>query len=118
MFIEYILIFKYLFFCFFVSILLVLISTFFVYQIPNFEKVSVYECGFSPFSDSRSKFEVKFYIIAILFIVFDLEIVFLFPWVVIFETINYISFFSMFLFLFILLIGFFYEWIKGALEWE
>jgi NADH-quinone oxidoreductase subunit A len=79
MFVEYILLFKYFFLCVFVSVLLFLISFLIVYQKPNPEKISIYECGFSPFSDSRGKFEVRFYIIAILFIIFDLEIVFLFP---------------------------------------
>lgn len=79
MFIEYILIFKYIFFCFFVSCLLLSISYFLVFQNPNFEKLSVYECGFSPFDDSRGRFEIRFYIVAILFLIFDLEIVFLFP---------------------------------------
>jgi len=118
MFLEYILIFKYLFLCLFISLLLFFISFFIVYQTPNQEKVSIYECGFSPFSDSRNKFEVKFYVISILFIVFDLEIVFLFPWVIILNNLNFFGFFSMFIFLFILLIGFIYEWFRGALNWN
>jgi len=101
-----------------VSLLLFFISFIFVYQSPNQEKLSVYECGFSPFSDSRNKFEVKFYIISILFIIFDLEIVFLFPWVIVLNNLGFLGFFSIILFLFILLIGFIYEWFRGALNWN
>lgn len=79
MFAEYILIFKYVFFCFLLSSLLFFVSFILVFQSPNAEKISVYECGFSPFGDSRSRFEIRFYIVAILFMIFDLEIVFLFP---------------------------------------
>ena len=79
MFLEYFILFKYLFICLLISFLLFFISLILVYQMPNPEKISVYECGFSPFSDTRTKFEVRFYIVAILFIIFDLEIVFLFP---------------------------------------
>ena len=82
------------------------------------EKVSTYECGFEPFQDSRSKFEVKFYLVAILFIIFDLEIIFLFPWAVAFSEIGLFGFLSMMFFLFVLTIGFIYEWMKGALDWS
>ena len=118
MFVEYVLIFKYLIFCFLVSLLLLSISFFLVYQNSNYEKISIYECGFSPFGDSRNKFEIRFYVVAILFMIFDLEIIFLFPWIVSFYFISYVSFFSMIIFLFILFIGFFYELLKGALNWE
>lgn len=118
MFLEYILIIKYFFLCLILALLLFFVSFFFVIQLPNVEKISIYECGFNPFNDSRSKFEVKFYIVAILFMIFDLEIVFLFPWVLIFNNLLYFSFFSMFIFLFILIIGFIYEWKKGALNWD
>ena len=81
----------------------------------DLEKLSAYECGFDPFGDARHTFNVKFYLVAILFIIFDLEIVFLFPWAV---TVNsYHSFYSMMLFLIILTIGFIYEWRRGALDW-
>jgi NADH:ubiquinone oxidoreductase subunit 3 (subunit A) len=76
---EYLLLLYYLIFCFFLALILFLVSYLFVYQTSNFEKISVYECGFSPFGDSRSRFEVRFYIVAILFMIFDLEIIFLFP---------------------------------------
>ena len=82
------------------------------------DKNSTYECGFDPFDDSRSRFEVKFYLVDILFIIFDLEIAFLFPWAITLGNIGLFGFFSMMLFLFILTIGFIYEWKKGALDWE
>lgn len=118
MFIEYILIFKYFFICFLISVILFGVSFLFIIQLPNVEKVSIYECGFSPFNDSRNKFEVRFYIVAILFIIFDIEIIFLFPWVILLDNLTYIGFFSMISFLIILIIGFYYEWVKGALDWE
>lgn len=82
------------------------------------EKVSTYECGFEPFQDSRTKFEVKFYLVAILFIIFDLEIIFLFPWAVAFDQVGLFGFLSMMFFLLVLTIGFAYEWTKGALDWS
>lgn len=82
------------------------------------EKLSAYECGFDPFDDARSTFDVRFYLVAILFIIFDLEVVFLFPWCVAISGLPLFAFWSMFVFLFILTIGFVYEWKKGALEWE
>ena len=85
---------------------------------PDPEKLSAYECGFEPFSDSRMEFDVRFYLVAILFIIFDLEIAFLFPWAISLGKIGSLGFFSMMIFLFILAIGFIYEWKKGALDWE
>ena len=85
---------------------------------PDPEKLSAYECGFEPFNDSRMEFDIRFYLVAILFIIFDLEIAFLFPWAITLGNIGYDGFFSMMLFLFILTIGFIYEWKKGALDWE
>ena len=85
---------------------------------PDPEKLSAYECGFEPFSDSRMDFDVRFYLVAILFIIFDLEIAFLFPWAISLGTIGIFGFVSMMIFLFILTIGFIYEWKKGALDWE
>ena len=87
-------------------------------QNPDPEKVSAYECGFEAFSDSRSKFDVRFYLVAILFIIFDLEVAFLFPWAVSLGGIGVLGFWSMMIFLGILTVGFVYEWKKGALEWE
>ena len=85
---------------------------------PDPEKLSAYECGFEPFSDSRMEFDIRFYLVAILFIIFDLEIAFLFPWAITLGNIGLFGFLSMMLFLFILTIGFIYEWKKGALDWE
>ena len=85
---------------------------------PDPEKLSAYECGFEPFDDSRMEFDVRFYLVAILFIIFDLEIAFLFPWAISLGNIGLLGFCSMMIFLFILTVGFVYEWKKGALDWE
>ena len=85
---------------------------------PDPEQLSAYECGFEPFNDSRMEFDVRFYLVAILFIIFDLEIAFLFPWAISLGEIGLYGFCSMMLFLFILTVGFIYEWKKGALDWE
>jgi NADH-quinone oxidoreductase subunit A len=85
---------------------------------PDPEKLSPYECGFEPFEDERMKFDVRYYLVAILFILFDLEIAFLFPWAVVINEIGLAGFVAMMLFLGILVVGFIYEWMKGALEWE
>ena len=85
---------------------------------PDPEKLSPYECGFEAFEDARMKFDVRYYLVAILFILFDLEIAFLFPWAVVVNEIGFAGFLSMMVFLGILVVGFVYEWKKGALEWE
>lgn len=85
---------------------------------PDSEKLSPYECGFEAFEDARMKFDVRYYLIAILFILFDLEIAFLFPWAVVLEEIGLFGYLAMVIFLSILVVGFIYEWKKGALEWE
>ncbi len=85
---------------------------------PDPEKLSAYECGFEPFNDSRMEFDVRFYLVAILFIIFDLEIAFLFPWAISLGKIGIFGFVSMMIFLSILTVGFIYEWKKGALDWE
>jgi len=87
-------------------------------HLPNPEKLSPYECGFEAFEDARMKFDVRYYLIAILFILFDLEIAFLFPWAVTLNEIGSLGFWSMMIFLALLVVGFLYEWKKGALEWE
>jgi NADH-quinone oxidoreductase subunit A len=87
-------------------------------QRPDAEKLSPYECGFEAFEDSRVRFDVRYYLVAILFIIFDLEIAFLFPWAVVLDTIGLFGLLAMGMFLGILVIGFIYEWKKGALEWE
>lgn len=85
---------------------------------PDAEKLSPYECGFEAFDDARSRFDIRFYLVAILFIIFDLEVAFLFPWAVVLKEIGVFGFWSMMAFLGLLTIGFIYEWKKGALEWE
>jgi NADH-quinone oxidoreductase subunit A len=87
-------------------------------QDPNSEKLSPYECGFEPFADARVRFDVRYYLVAILFIIFDLEVAFLFPWAVSLGDIGLFGFWSMIVFLAVLTVGFAYEWRKGALEWE
>ena len=99
--------------------LALLIAPFIVaYQQPDPEKLSAYECGFNAFDDARMKFDVRFYLVAILFIIFDLEVAFLFPWAVVSRDIGVYGFWSMMVFLGVLTIGFIYEWKKGALEWD
>ena len=87
-------------------------------QNPDSEKLSPYECGFEAFEDARMKFDVRYYLVAILFILFDLEIAFLFPWAIVLQDIGWFGLISMLIFLGILVVGFIYEWKKGALEWE
>ncbi|MGD1880164.1 MAG: NADH-quinone oxidoreductase subunit A [Kiloniellaceae bacterium] len=100
------------------SVVIVAASYIVARQRPDSEKVSAYECGFEAFDDARSRFDVRFYLVAILFIIFDLEVAFLFPWAVALGDIGVFGFWSMIIFLGILTIGFVYEWKKGALEWE
>jgi NADH-quinone oxidoreductase subunit A len=88
------------------------------YKNPDPEKLSAYECGFNAFDDARMKFDVRFYLVAILFIIFDLEVAFLFPWAITFGDLGAFGFWSMMLFLAVLTVGFIYEWRKGALEWD
>ncbi|BAT60224.1 NAD(P)H-quinone oxidoreductase subunit 3 [Variibacter gotjawalensis] len=88
------------------------------YKSPDPEKLSAYECGFNAFDDARMKFDVRFYLVAILFIIFDLEVAFLFPWAIVFGELGAYGFWSMMVFLAVLTIGFAYEWRKGALEWD
>jgi NADH-quinone oxidoreductase subunit A len=88
------------------------------YRNPDPEKLSAYECGFNAFDDARMKFDIRFYLVAILFIIFDLEVAFLFPWAVAFKEVGLFGFWSMMVFLGVLTIGFIYEWKKGALEWD
>ena len=100
------------------SILMVAASLIIARQKPDAEKLSAYECGFEAFDDARRKFDVRFYLVAILFIIFDLEVAFLFPWAVSLGEIGMFGFWSMVAFLGVLTVGFVYEWKKGALEWE
>lgn len=101
-----------------VSAAMILGSLLFGKQNPDPEKNSAYECGFDAFSDARNKFDVRFYLVCLLFIIFDLEIAFLFPWAISLGEIGMFGFWSMMVFLGILTVGFIYEWNKGALEWE
>ena len=87
------------------------------YKAPDSEKLSAYECGFNAFDDARMKFDIRFYLVSILFIIFDLEVAFLFPWAVSFQNLSDVAFWGMMLFLGVLTVGFAYEWKKGALEW-
>nr|YP_009441356.1 NADH dehydrogenase subunit 3 [Lympha mucosa]ATN23365.1 NADH dehydrogenase subunit 3 [Lympha mucosa] len=118
LFFEYSIILLFLIFATFISILIFLLSYFLIFQKANQEKVSAYECGFNPFDDARATFDVRFYLIAILFLIFDLEISFLFPWSIVLGNLSYFGFWNMLIFLIILTVGFVYEWCKGALEWE
>jgi len=99
--------------------LLLLVAPFVVaYRQPDPEKLSAYECGFNAFDDARMKFDVRFYLVAIIFIIFDLEVAFLFPWAITFGQLGALGFWSMMVFLAVLTVGFIYEWKKGALEWD
>lgn len=100
------------------ALLFVGLSYFVVFQEVDIEKVSAYECGFQPFEDARQKFDIRFYLVAILFLIFDLEIMFLFPWSIALYTIDFFGYWSMIYFLLVLTVGFVYEWQKGALEWD
>ena len=100
------------------GLILILAAAIVAVRHPDPEKVSAYECGFNAFDDARMKFDVRFYLVSILFIIFDLEVAFLFPWAVAFKDISMVGFWSMMVFLGVLTVGFAYEWKKGALEWE
>lgn len=101
-----------------ISLIMVIASWIVGRQAPDSEKLSSYECGFEPFEDARLRFDVRFYLVAILFIIFDLEVAFLFPWAIALGNIGMFGFWSMIVFLTVLTVGFVYEWKKGALEWE
>ncbi len=102
-----------------VIVLALMVAPFLVaFKSPDPEKLSAYECGFNAFDDARMKFDVRFYLVAILFIIFDLEVAFLFPWAITFGGLGWYGFWSMMIFLAVLTVGFIYEWKKGALEWD
>ena len=115
---DYLSIVIFLFIAFGLSVSFIALNFIFSPKKPDPEKLSAYECGFEPFDDSRMEFDVRFYLVAILFIIFDLEIAFLFPWAISLGNIGVLGFCSMMIFLFILTVGFVYEWKKGALDWE
>ena len=115
---EYLSILIFLFIALFLSIGFIIANFLASPSNPDPEKLSAYECGFEPFEDARMQFDIRYYLVAILFILFDLEIAFLFPWAVAFKDLDYFGLVSMMIFLGILVIGFLYEWAKGALDWE
>tara|TARA_B100000315_G_scaffold258690_1_gene311705 strand:+ start:548 stop:916 length:369 start_codon:yes stop_codon:yes gene_type:complete len=115
---EYLSIIIFLFIAFGISVGFVVLNFLFSPKNPDSEKLSAYECGFEAFGDSRMEFDVRFYLVAILFIIFDLEIAFLFPWAISLGNIGVLGFWSMMIFLSVLTIGFVYEWKKGALDWD
>jgi NADH-quinone oxidoreductase subunit A len=101
-----------------ISLVLLLVPFVVAYKAPDSEKLSAYECGFNAFDDARMKFDVRFYLVAILFIIFDLEMSFLFPWAIALADLGLYGYWSMMVFLGVLTVGFIYEWRKGALEWD
>src|SRR5213592_4749847 len=103
---------------FFIGLALLIAPFLVAFKRPDPEKLSAYECGFNAFDDARMKFDVRYYLVAILFIIFDLEVSFLFPWAVVFGDLGFYGFWSMMIFLAVLTVGFIYEWKKGALEWD
>ena len=115
---EYLSIIIFLFVAFGLSVGFIVLNFLFSPKNPDPEKLSAYECGFEAFGDSRMKFDVRFYLVAILFIIFDLEIAFLFPWAISLGHLGALGFWSMMIFLFVLTVGFVYEWKKGALDWD
>ena len=115
---DYLSIIIFLFVALGLSIGFIILNFLFSPRNPDPEKLSAYECGFEAFGDSRMEFDVRFYLVAILFIIFDLEVAFLFPWAISLGNIGVLGFWSMMIFLFILTIGFIYEWKKGALDWD
>lgn len=116
--VEFVRLFYYLLFFMMLSITLFLSSYFLMFQQENIEKVSAYECGFQPFEDTRLKFDVRYYLVGILFLISDLEIMFLFPWSLVCLELGTHGFFVIFFFVLLLFVGFAYEWFKGALLWE
>ncbi len=116
--VEYLAIFIYFLIATGLAIILLGVSFIAASRKPDPEKISAYECGFDPFDDARSRFDVQFYLVAILFIIFDLEVTFLFPWALVLNKVGLFGFWSMMAFLLILTIGFVYEWRKGALDWS
>ena len=115
---DYLSIFIFIFIAFGLSVVFIALNFLFAPKNPDAEKLSAYECGFEAFSDSRMEFDVRFYLVAILFIIFDLEIAFLFPWAISLGSLGSLGFWSMIIFLSILTIGFIYEWKRGALDWD
>lgn len=118
MILEYFFLTLFLFLTGLIVVLIPFFSTFFVFQENYQEKISSYECGFESFENYMQRFEVRYYLLAILFLIFDLELAFLMPWIINLDYISIFSIFSMFLFFFFLILAFYYEWLKGGLEWD
>ncbi len=116
--IEYYFILIFILISFTISFIVFLLSYVLASQVYDSEKLSAYECGFQPFEDARNKFDIKFYLVAILFIIFDLEVSYLFPWALCLNNLSFFGFWWMVFFLLILTVGFVYEWLKGALNWN
>src|SRR6185437_871804 len=114
---DYLLAIFFMFFSAALSFILFLIFYLLIFRQIDFEKISAYECGFNPFEDAYGRFDIQFYLVAILFLIFDLEFMFLIPWSIMVFYVNIFCFYSMLLFLFLLIIGFLYEWRRGALDW-
>lgn len=115
---EYTLLLMFLGIVFILTLLIPLLSTVVVYQENYQEKISPYECGFEPFETNLAQFEIRYYLLAILFLIFDLEIVYLLPWLVVLPALTYYGIISMVIFFFFLVLGFYYEWLMGGLEWD
>jgi NADH-quinone oxidoreductase subunit A len=115
---EFFNIFIFFFILFLLSLIMLLINFFLSINYPYYEKLTSYECGFQPFNKVLINFDIKYYLIALLFLIFDIEIMFLLPWLFYLNYLTVISFFTMIFFLFIILLGFYYEWYKGGLEWN
>jgi NADH:ubiquinone oxidoreductase subunit 3 (subunit A) len=116
--IEFVGVFFYFLIALALAVIILSLSFVFAIRKADPEKISAYECGFDPFDDARSRFDIQFYLVAILFIIFDLEVTFLFPWALTLNKVSFFGFWSMMIFLIILTIGFVYEWKKGALDWS
>ncbi len=115
---EYFLVIFFLFFSILLALLLFLVLFLLIFRQADFEKVSAYECGFNPFEDAYGRFDVRFYLVAILFLIFDLEVTFVFPWSCHISVTGFFGSFVVILFLILLTVGFFYEWKRGALDWK
>ena len=115
---QYFSIFVFLIICSIISVIFFFFSLVVAIQKNDTQKTSAYECGFDPFDDARNTFDVRFYLVSILFIIFDLEVSFLFPWCIVLGSLSLFAYWSMVVFLILLTVGFIYEWKKGALEWE
>ena len=118
MFLEYLNIFIFLLILLLISFILFILNYTLVYQQTYLEKISAYECGFQPFEHSISDFDIRYYLIAILFLIFDLELIFLIPFLLAIDSISLVGILSMVLFIFLLVVGFYYEWVKKGLEWD